>query len=378
MDALKKRKSLTLFLILFFLFGCSAEKEEKTIQKIPIEINTNEKNNRKINIEKIIPLETKKEALFGRPSRITMTDNRIIILDDRGRAALFLFDEKGIFLGKTKKGKGKGECLSPSDYYYDNTTKEIQVFDLGNKKMLYYDLNLGVKSTKKIENNLFFRNFNKLKNGEWLVHYQNQLRGDRNDRKIYSFLKYSADFQTITAPLLPDDIVEHRQLFVINPMSREQDEVLLCRPFDQYLYGFGEENKIAKQYFIDFGDYSITQADIEKGRSHIYSLKKKGERVTVLGDVIHNGAYVACSFVYNQDSQYFIYNKKTKETICSVSLTTLPYGVLKGMKDKNTFILLVKAIDLKTFAADNDIVFEELTTIHDEGNDIIVLFNIPL
>jgi hypothetical protein len=158
-----------IILILVFSWSCEQDgfETESNYTKISIEFDSNKDLNRKISIIKAIPLETIDSSVFGRAIRLTIHEDHIYILDNYYSNSLFLFDIEGNFLNKTRRGKGKGECYSPVDYHIDADAEELRVYDVTTKKMLTYDLNLNHKTSEKVDNSLFFRNFVKMDNQKW-------------------------------------------------------------------------------------------------------------------------------------------------------------------------------------------------------------------
>jgi len=288
---------------------------------------------------------------------------------------LFLFDRQGNFIKKTINGKGPGECLGPADYYLDEKNRSIQLYDVSADRFLFFDMDLNHQKSESVGSNIFFRNFTKSPTGNWIVHYQSQLRGEPQST-IYSYLNYSPDFKRVNDQLLPSNNIQHRKLLMENPISREDTTPLFCRPFDQTIYILDEDDNLHPKYYLDFGKLNITAKDFKAETGEVYELMRSGDRVTLLGNLINHPDYFSCSFIYRQQPHYVIYNKQSKKSVISFNINQLPYGQLKGITENGEFILLVNPLDLIDFAKRNDVSFGRLNEIEKEGNDFIILFSI--
>lgn len=86
-----------------------------------------------------ISLETTEESLIGMVSKVYIVKNRFYLFDRFSSKAVFCFDRNGSFLFKIQaSGNGPGEFSYPTDLQVDS--KEISVWDLGNKKLLKFSL----------------------------------------------------------------------------------------------------------------------------------------------------------------------------------------------------------------------------------------------
>lgn len=78
----------------------------------------------------IIPLETRKDVLLGRISKIQEIDNHLFVLDKSISKSVLVFDKKGAFLFRIGKlGQGPGEYTSISDFSIDPTNRIIYLLD---------------------------------------------------------------------------------------------------------------------------------------------------------------------------------------------------------------------------------------------------------
>jgi hypothetical protein len=354
-----------------FLPGCGEEKSIESSAQV-ISINIGKDTIDQVTIEQIIPFESKEEAIFRHVTRMAAFEDKVVILDSK-RAELFLFDNTGHFLKKTPYGRGPGELLFPNDLFLSREEAKVWVRDGGDKQLKAYDFDLNHTGTITFPELRIIRWFNKLPDGNWLVHFQNSLKPD--DKQIYSYLIYGPDFMQLVDSLLPDPVLSNQKVSMYNPISRESAAMLFCRPFDHHLYTY-EKGETKPLYFLDFGDNTVTPADVAKEYKYVYDLVHSGQRVSILGDIIHTEAYVAISFVQNQKIYYLIYSKQSGRAVSSMSSHCLPKGVLKGMADDSTFILIVNPEDFLEFARKKGMDEEQYAGIQPGGNNVMVLFRL--
>ncbi len=89
-----------------------------------------------------IPLETTDESVFGMINKVFIDDNRIFILDRDIARQAFIFDIKGKFISKLgTKGQGPNEFSNLQGMTIDKKGKNIILFDLNSRKLLYYTYN---------------------------------------------------------------------------------------------------------------------------------------------------------------------------------------------------------------------------------------------
>lgn len=93
------------------------------------------------NVEKIIRLQSSEASSINQISKVSFSEDRIVIADKFGNSVL-LFDGDGSFLGRISgKGRGPGEYLRLSDVYVDFDNDRIYIMDgCEAQKVLVYSL----------------------------------------------------------------------------------------------------------------------------------------------------------------------------------------------------------------------------------------------
>ncbi|MEA1875808.1 MAG: 6-bladed beta-propeller [Bacteroidota bacterium] len=140
------------FYFLLLLSACQHEKPTTTPNN-PIPINptkleiTSGPLDDWITIQKIIPLETKPDALVGRISGLAISETGILITDPRNNLVM-IYHPDGSFRSKIQKqGKGPGEysMITGQDWIEsqnsnssENNDNEVVISDIYGKKLIFY------------------------------------------------------------------------------------------------------------------------------------------------------------------------------------------------------------------------------------------------
>ena len=89
-----------------------------------------------------IPLETNDRSSFGTINKVIIEDNLIFVLDIEFAKKALIFDIEGKFVGELgQKGKGPNEYILLQDLDIDRVNKQVILFDVKGRKLLYYKYN---------------------------------------------------------------------------------------------------------------------------------------------------------------------------------------------------------------------------------------------
>lgn len=132
-----EKQNLVFVILLFLLYGCLNEESSNVVKLEPTV-------NKKLTlgqVSDIIQLETTEESMleFVTKTFIDEQNNRIFVNSDMN---IFLFDLKGKYITRLKKGKGPGEINMVVSFAADSKNKRIFVLDMGSIINIYdYDAN---------------------------------------------------------------------------------------------------------------------------------------------------------------------------------------------------------------------------------------------
>lgn len=148
-------KRILIVFLFFTLLSCNSNVNNKNSFKLKtINIEAENITNENIKSNKIryaniissksvdyIPLETTKNSLIGKIDKILLIKDRIYILDKKNSKGVFVFNKQGGFLFKIQnQGKGPGEFMKIIDFNYNESSNELEIFDIIKRKILIYNL----------------------------------------------------------------------------------------------------------------------------------------------------------------------------------------------------------------------------------------------
>ena len=94
------------------LFACGSKPQQTASEQITIDFDAPEPTRK---IEKVVPLETNSESLYGRFFRVRTTDTRIFVQDMQ---QILVFDANGKYLSKVDRvGHGPQEYITISHFW---------------------------------------------------------------------------------------------------------------------------------------------------------------------------------------------------------------------------------------------------------------------
>lgn len=366
------KKIFYLFYIFIYLYGCQESEVSKYNKEKQISVNFYEDSFGSAKIKNVITLENTIEGYIGRVERIFLDNNRIYILDGM-RRKMMLFDDLGQHLHTVSTGKGPGELVHPSDFEYTKEDKTILIWDLAGIKLESYDQDLNYLGNKLKKDNIILAHwFIHTADEKWVTYNGSTLSQDGND--YFTYVLRNSNFNPIRG-LLPFGKDWEDYTTIYNPFSREmKDEILLCRRDNNNIYYYNaEKGELSLKYYIDFG---LHQFPDNSDLSTILELHKTGKAALILGDIINSMDYFALSSTFKSRQEYFIYQKSRGNVRSSLAINDLPYGVLKGMVNEDTFILIVDPIDYLEFIDAHETDAPKLEGLKEDDNYLLVLFTI--
>jgi hypothetical protein len=130
-------------------------------------------------------------------------------------------------------------------------------------------------------------------------------------------------------------------------------------------------------YYLDFGDYTVTENDMQNGLNYTFTKVRAGERIGSLDYVFDNEKYFVTSFFRRNMFDFVIYSKVKNEIYYSKNLFEnglLPICSIQGLNE-NEFIGLVNPKDLIAFLKNSNT--PDLQFIPDIfDNQYLILFDI--
>lgn len=346
---------LPIFFICMLFNKCKPDNNTNNI----IKINLSSKNtNLKTEIKTIIELETNDSCLIGEITSLKYSKNRFYIFDRRISKTLFVFDQKGKFIGKSKKGDGPGETNRPYTFYIDSIKGNVYLFDQANFKMLEYDLDLNFKKAQFLKNTII-RSIEPIGVDTFLVFVHGILPEDFEKlhnsatkpqiEEVYNYVIYYNNFHNIICKMLPIPIDLAR--FNTESIIYKHDRILLVAPLDYNIYQL-YRNKVTSLYRIDLGNCAFSEEELQKKNlDYIIAQSVQGPKVRAFDNLFENDKYITFSFDYKDQKDFCIFSKQSNESYLSTNLISsklLPVCTIKGVFE-NSFICIVDPKDFEEF-----------------------------
>ena len=363
-------KYLSLFFILFFMFGCSNEKKrmfDTRVIKIDVE-DEDTSNLPKLSLKSVIALEENSESLFGFIDVIEYIDNRIYLLDIYSSKSVMVYSEEGNFINKTKLGKGPEEMIKPFSLFVDKNNKNVLIYDQALHYIYLYDLDLNFLSRNKYDG-VPFSNFAKINKDELLV------RSHFYQDYVYSLYSLKPSVDSIRQ-YIPDMKYSGGQR-----LSRSisiGNRILLIAPYDYNVYQFLDGN-IRSKYYFDFGKFEITKDDIKKnGIKGNWKLIRAGQRVFSLNGIAESDNFLLFQVYHKSEPIYYIHSFKKGKTYRLndyFEKGILPKCAIRGVVEKDVFYAMVEPIDMMEFQESTNQKLVE-NEIEIQQNPYIITFSI--
>lgn len=273
---------------------------------------------------KIIPLESPDSALIGRIDKILIYDNRIFILDQIQRKAVFEFDMNGRFIRRFGNvGLGLGEYEEPNDMSVNE--KELAIWVNDQRKFVIYDLdgnflkevrtgNLA-KSGVQIDRDMF---------ALYLDIGADVASGEKFDLKI---LNKSGKLRHIGFKK-KDKHFSKGNFF----LSQHENYFLVSPGYSCNIYEINANNKaLLKKYEIDFGKYKMPD-DLPLKYNTPIEFQKALDRsdYASLSGYWETTDYLIYTFAYKGKIYDAYYSKKTGEIKYGNAWFNNVFGIFAG------------------------------------------------
>lgn len=253
-----KQYKYVLIVSLCWILSCQSGRNLMMIGKIQtISVNTDNAKplEGKDFIKRIefIPLENVESAQFAEINKIQYDNKKFYILDLSARDHhLYIFNTDGSFLQKMGKiGKGPGEYLRLCDfdidengsvYLYDRQFKKIHIYDSANNFIIDKSIPFRADAFELLENNNYiFSLYNEQTPENQKI--SKIIVTDENFHAVNEISKFDKNFQ---------DNRGRSGLFM-----RTSSGHVYNKPADDTVYIFNNNGELEKQYYFDFGPYSL-------------------------------------------------------------------------------------------------------------------------
>lgn len=366
-------------LISFIIFSIWTSGLETVCAQEVIRIDlVDEKRDRlEINIEKIIPLETSDNCLIGWVSKVKYFDNRFIVLNSHRfkEPSVLIFDDKGKFIAKTKKGKGPGEVIEPFAITVNRQDSLLILHDQASKPTRIYDLDLNYINSIKHEY-IFMTDLHHINADTFMVYNHTSDFEYTKGKRVYYNRLYTKGFsktKRFDIPLYGKKYATSLK----NPVSIFNSEVLFLSPWNYNIFQLiGSEFSV--RYTIDFGKFSFSSKELELLSSdELLEKINSGKRVATQGGMIRNNDFMVITTYYKKNPLTFLRSMENNQIYClndGIEDEFLPFLDIKGVTDDGFFYAVVEPDEFIKYQESSG-KYKDID-VDEEDNPYIVMFKI--
>ncbi len=361
----------TYILFLFILIACNTitiKEEDNRLRTIDIDKVSKIKQH-KINIKKVIPLETGKNSLIAYISEIIIKNNKIYILDIKLNC-IFIFDLNGNFLNKvSNKGRGPGEYISIKSFDV-NEKGDIFISSTLQRKIIIYK-NGQIKNFKEVSVNkempfIFFKILNNKTLYSCWVYEKDKLK--------YQIAKYDLNTQKFTPlPIETCDYFDiNKSVFTSNIILNTSDSIITyySRLTDK-IYEFTNKglNGYTQIKGLNYPDEEFFKNNLLR-RGMKYSLS--------IDDIYQTSKYYKFLYFESDNFNYIVYNKKNFKAYSSINtgFNNHLFFNTKGTYN-DMFVTSCSSMDIERFDIKHEILNNAINTfnINEESNPMLILYD---
>lgn len=260
------------YTFLFSFFSCHQSKEGTTVAWNNEEAETfvidafNKKSNQTTNLNdyiescKVVPLETRRDALVNKINKAIVSDNKVYLLCDRDKIYIFEADT-GKFINKIYAvGQGPEEYIEITDFTIEKRTNNICTYDERKHKVFKYAAN--GQFINAIKTKFHGLNIYSINDSIYGIYDNNNvLTSEKND-----LLLVNNDFSKLERLYFP-----HKEKFYKRPLGKSyytkhhyfntyDDRTYITPSIYHYTYEI-IGTKLKPKYNFDFGDGNIEPTD---------------------------------------------------------------------------------------------------------------------
>lgn len=261
-----------------------------------------------------IPLETTERNLVERITRVEIWQDRIYVLEESTlRGIVQVYDRNGKFIQQLGSvGEGPGEYHRVINFYIDSVKQSIMVVDVGQSRLLFYDLNTYAhQRTLKIPFDYF--TCKPLKDGSYLW-WSHSGFGVQRDK--YFFKKTDSTFINDPSYYHPVDFVPPYGMGRLSFYGTQNDSLLYFN-YSSLVYKIDTE--IKPLYCLSHSKYEFPTLDYlhsissQPGTGYLRTLLHSGYIATY--SLFETEDYFFINYVVNNKFGYSLYDRHNNKTL---------------------------------------------------------------
>lgn len=346
---MENRIAIFLCFLLFLCHSCITEELDKKIINVDIDDIINQ--TLKVDIVKIIPLETSQDCLIGIITKAEYFHNRFYVLDAFRSKTFFVFDEKGRFINKTTRGKGPGEVIGPFSFTINKQDSVIILHDQSLRLNHIFNLDLGFIRSEKV-NKVLIMDFYHINKDSFLVYHHDKKANSKNIVENFNYALITDGFRKEEHLNIQTTGNKVAQM-LIKPVSIYKDEILFVGPWNYNVYQLHKGEEQVK-YQFDFGNYNINPSEMNTlNTKELTRRVRSGNGIGSISSIFRTEEFLLFGTYFKGKSLTWARSLYSNRVFClndCFDSNTLPISTLWGVDNGEIFGLaeprnLVKFID---------------------------------
>ncbi len=309
-------------------------------------------------VEKIVPLETRKETMYNSFFRIRATDRHIFVQDDQ---KVLVFDTAGHYLSKIEHvGRGPREYIRMSNFWV--TGDEVYICDRAIDKVLVYSLNddfiRSIPVDFRADAIAVFDQFLAFKDA-----YNQQgtlVVTDKNGKRVY---------ETVS-PILAKTTVSIPAIF---PFTEAGGQIYYFPDYSSSIYTVGSDTSDVKEIPFDFGVHTLTPEIVSTLTGQNFSEVFDEKELVNFPSFYPTRQWWGMVFSIRENKYSWYYNTESKRQYL------LSYESFRGFKPiacatEDCFVASVEApvfLEDDRFAA-----YRDKVSVSEEDNAVLIFYTV--
>lgn len=301
----------TSIFIAVVVVGCNSSRDSKTIERITVypESGQGLQLSSIVDNVEIIPLQLTDSSSMGSINKVVYFDGKLFFHEWRTEKVL-CFSDNGSFLFQVGAiGKAEGEYTTLCDFNINPYTKQIEIYDIMNNKLLCYDLE-GNYLNDSFKIGYKARAYTIVDSSNYV--FFNDCRFESVPYNLFTSKMDSFQPENIQIKSLGERDLMNQPC----PFSNYKNSVLFSYSLNDTIYKV--TNKGAEPlYKIDFIGERINDHVLEKSMEEIVEYSMNNQVPSFVSNLVENNMSISFSYFYgsNEKENIVFYNKKSKQTV---------------------------------------------------------------
>lgn len=379
-------KNVLILSCILILFNSCRNDKSKSIERIEVKPFSEEKINLSDFVKSVtyLPLETSDSILVGEVDNVVFANGNYYLIDKFSKNSILAFDDKGKFLFEIFEiGKGPGEYVDIMDAVILESANEIQIADMEQRKIIFYNLKGEFLKEIRIPASVYFVSFFPQKDFYATIAWFTRMEEapDLTQRitadyafkhfKLYNVINYDKEFTKSIAAFKPYNIYIE-SISLADYFDNYDNQLFVTYAYSDTIFKI-EKSNLIPAYHIDFGINRMPEKKDEHSNGKLYN-DKNAKYAGIPDHLSITSKYVAFTYAtaFNPFNSV-IYFKSNKKTInfnqVNNDINGGPLGFIIGEQSEKEIISLIQADNFIEYCNNLKMVNNDLQAILNVVNE---------